>query len=313
MAKPSKKISKTFLVFLTISSLIWLLITFSKEYTTVIKYPVNYSNIAQDKLLQEAPIQSVDLTVKATGFRILRAKIGKSTIQLDASKLNRKGKSKFYFFPKNQKNKIQKQLLFGVNIQEIGVDTIYLNLGLLKSKKVGLNPNLDVNYHIGYGLLGNILYEPDSIVISGPELQVEKINGLNLSKLVLTDVKADFNETVAILHPKNQKNIKFGIHKVVVSGKVDKFTEGKLHIPFTVENLPENTNLTTLLEDVEVDFVVALSNFTKVSETSFKIKCDYSFSEKNNLGYLIPKLISKPSFIKSYKIYPTKIDFLIQK
>ena len=36
-------------------------------------------------------------------------------------------------------------------------------------------------------------------------------------------------------------------------------------------------------------------------------------SEKNNLGYLIPKIITKPDFIKSVKIIPTKIDFLIQK
>lgn len=72
-------------------------------------------------------------------------------------------------------------------------------------------------------------------------------------------------------------------------------------------------NLTTLIESIEVDFVVALSNFTKVSETSFKIECDFNFSEANSLGYLIPKVIVKPDFIKSIKINPTKIDFLIQK
>ena len=52
---------------------------------------------------------------------------------------------------------------------------------------------------------------------------------------------------------------------------------------------------------------------TKVSKLSFKIECDYSVSEKNNLGYLIPKIIEKPDFIKSVKIIPTKVDFLIQK
>lgn len=311
--KPSKKIPKTFISFLVISFIIWLLITFSKEYTTVITHPVSYKNIAQNKLLQEAPIKEIDIAIKATGFKILRAKIGAKNINIEASNLQRKNGSKFYLLPKNQIKKIQKQLLSGVVLQEIVQDTIYLNIGTLASKKVALKPNLDINYHIGYELLEEITIIPDSIVISGPENQLKKINQLNLNKLTLTDMKSDFNEEVAIVKQEDQKNIKTNISKVKVIGKVDKFTEGTLQIPYTIKNLPENTNLTILTENVEVVFIVALSNFEKVSEASFKIECDYKISEKNNLGYLIPKVIMQPNFIKSIKIVPTKIDFLIQK
>ena len=71
--KTSRKISKTFISFLVASFLIWLLITFSKEYTTVITYAVSYKNIPQNKLLQETPIKEIDITVKASGFKILRS------------------------------------------------------------------------------------------------------------------------------------------------------------------------------------------------------------------------------------------------
>ena len=64
---------------------------------------------------------------------------------------------------------------------------------------------------------------------------------------------------------------------------------------------------------MEVVFVVALSNFAKVSEASFTVECDFEISAKNNLSYLIPKVITQPDFIKSLKIVPLKIDFLIQK
>lgn len=313
MAKSSKKIPKTFFSFLIISSLIWLLITFSKEYVTTVTYPVNYINIAQDKLLQDSPVKKIDISIKASGFKILRTKISNKTIHIDASRLNRKSKTKFYILPENHSLKIQEQLLSGVHLQEVIQDTIYLNLGLLTSKKVALKPNIEIDYHIGYDLLNDIKYEPDSIIISGPESQIEKIEFLNLSKLTLTDVKSNFSKQVSILKPEHSQSLKFNITKASISGKVDKFTEGKLQIPFIVKNLPKNTNLTTLIETVEVDFVVALSNFVKVSEESFKVECDYNFSENNNLGYLIPKVIVKPDFIKSIKIFPTKIDFLIQK
>jgi hypothetical protein len=309
--KTSRKISKTFISFLVASFLIWLLITFSKEYTTVITYAVIYKNIPQNKLLQEAPINTIDITVKASGFKILRSNFKNKKIQLEASDLQRKEHSKFYFLTKNQVKKIQQQLLFGVELKEIEQDTIYLNLGLLTSKKVALKPNLDINYHIGYDLLNEIKISPDSIVISGPEAQVEKTNYLDLSELKLDDVKSDFSEEVTILKLNN--NFKISDLKTIISGSVDKFTEGKLQVSFTTKNLPKDINLTILSEKVEIVFVVALSNFSKISEASFKVECDYLISEKNNLGYLIPKVILAPDFIKSIKIIPKKIDFLIQK
>jgi hypothetical protein len=309
--KNFKKIPKTFISFLVASFLIWFLITFSKEYTTVITYAVNYKNIPQNKLLQETPINNIDITVKASGFKILRSKFKNKKIQLEASKLKRKGHSKFYFLTKSQVTKIQKQLLFGVELKEILQDTIYLNLGVLTSKRVAIKPNLEINYHVGYDLLNEIKISPDSIVISGPEAQVKKIDYLELSELKLNDVKSNFLEEVSVLKLNN--NFKYSTQKITISGNVDKFTEGKLQIPFTTKNLPKNINLTTLSEKVEVIFVVALSNFSKISEASFKVECDYLISEKNNLGYLIPKVILEPVFIKSVKIIPKKIDFLIQK
>jgi hypothetical protein len=311
--KTPRKIPKTFISFLIASFLIWLLITFSKEYTTIIAYTINYKNIPQNKLLQETPVKKIDITVKATGFKLFRSKLKNKQIDLEVSSLQQKKNSKFYLLTKSQLTKIQKQLLSGVEIKEIAQDTIYLNLGILTSKKVALKPNLEINYHIGYGLLNDIKIKPDSIVISGPEAQVKNINHLELSKLTLNDVKSNFTEEVTILKSNKENNFKFSAQKAMISGDVDKFTEGKLQIPFTTINLPAHVNLTTLSENVEVVFVVALSNFAKISEASFKVECDYTISEKNSLGYLIPKVIVAPDFIKSVKIIPKKIDFLIQK
>ncbi|SDR83106.1 YbbR-like protein [Polaribacter sp. KT25b] len=311
--KTTQKIPKTFIGFLIASFFIWLLITFSKEYSTVITCPVNYINIQQDKLLQETPIKQIDIAVKSSGFKLLRSKIYNKTINLESSVLQRKKGSKYYLLVKNQFTKIQKQLKSGIQLQEILQDTIYLNLGLLKSKKVVLKPDLDIKYQIGYALLGDIKVVPDSIVISGPEDQLKKITSLNLKKITLNDLKENFSEEVQIVEQTKGKNLKFSTAKATVSGNVERFTEGRLKIPFITKNLPDHINLTTLSDNVEVVFIVALSNFTKVSEASFTVECDFEISEKNNLSYLIPKVTTKPDFIKSFKIVPTKIDFLIQK
>ncbi|WP_298777995.1 hypothetical protein [uncultured Polaribacter sp.] len=311
--KPTKKISKTFIGFLIASIFIWLLITFSKEYTTVINFPVEYVKIEQNKLLQEVPLKEIGISVKASGFKLVGAKINPIKIQLNASNLQRKSISKFYFLPKYQVNNIQKQLTSKIVLQEILQDTIYLNLGVLASKKVPLKPNFDINYHIGYDLINDILIDPDSVIISGPENQINNIKFLNTNSLVLNDVRSDFNNTLEVIKPKNADKLKIDISDIKVFGKVEKFTEGSFKVPFEIKNLPKEVSLTSLAKEVEVVFVVALSNFNKVNAFSFKIECDYAISEKNNLGYLIPKIVEKPDFLKSYRVLPAKIDFLIQK
>lgn len=311
--KGTKKVSKNFIGFLVASVLIWLLITLSKEYTTTIAYPVSYIKIPQDKLLQSTPKEGIDIVIKASGFKIITTKFKKKPIVLTANSLNRKSVTKYYFLTKNQLINIQKQLLSDVQLQQIIQDTLFLDLGTLGSKKIAIKPILDINYHIGYDISKKINIKPDSIIISGPESIINKIKFIETTILKLDDVKSDFEEKVEILMPKNEKNINFNKESITISGVVEKFTEGSFKIPYTIVNLPENLELKTLSKTVEVVFVVGLSNFNKINKDSFIVACDYNNAEKNNLSYLVPKVISKPNFLKSVKVVPTIIDFLIQK
>ena len=311
--KAKNKIPKTFFIFLIASGFIWLLITFSKEYSSRITYNINYSKIPQNKLLQEKPLKELTLAIKGTGFKILTSNINKKSITLDASKLTSRGNSKYYFLLRNQITSIKNQVPSGIEVLNIEIDTIYLNLGSLKSKKIALKPNLDLEFHIGYDLLNEIKITPDSVLVSGPENQIDTLRYLNLKELSLLDVKNDFTNTVDIEIPSSLSGLKLRLKKASISGEVDKFTEGSLTVPFTIKNVPDSINITTLSEKVNVKFVTALSNFNKISENSLKIECDYLATKEDNLNYLIPKLIFKPDYIKSYKIIPNKIDFLIRK
>ena len=307
------KISKSFIVFLITAVVIWFLITLSKVYTISISFPVKYSALSQDKILQNEPLKEIDILVKSTGFNILSTRFLNQGIELNAGNLNKKSTFSYYFLIKNQKNKIQRQLRSGIEIQEISLDTIYLELGSLISKKVPLIPNLEIDYHIGYDLLDAEVIRPDSILISGPEAYVDQIDEIHLELLKLDDVKSDFSQKVKILRPENSNNLKVASEFATISGRVEKFTEGVFEIPYKVLNLPEGVDVTSLHKTVKVYFVVGLSDFNKIDKNFFQVVCDYTLSKENNLDYLVPKVIVKPAFIKSFKVVPNKIDFLIQK
>ncbi|MDX6747187.1 hypothetical protein SHK09_10325 [Polaribacter sp. PL03] len=310
--KSKKKIPKTFIVFLLVSILIWLLITLSKEYVTTIVFPINYSNISQNKILQATPVKELEIVVKTNGFKILRTRVNTKNITINASTLIKKKGTKHYLLVKNQKQNILKQMPSGVVLQEVIKDTLFLDVGSLVSRKLRLKPNVKIKYHVGYDLSEEIKVKPDSILVSGPENYISEINSIALLPIELEDVKSDFIRKAAIKKPNGIKNLKFESKEITISGKVEKFTEGTLNVRYRITNVPDGITLNTLSKEVEFTFIVGLSSFNKINKNSILIDCDYNMAVSNNLSYLIPKLVHKPSEIKSYKIIPNKIDFLIQ-
>ncbi len=308
----SKRVSKSFIGFLVASILIWFLITLSKNYVTNLTFSTSYINIPQNKLLQKEPIKELDAIVETSGFNILSSRFSKKSIVLDAKDLNEKS-AKYFFLTRNLINNIQKQVPSGIQIKEFVKDTIHLDLGSLASKKVAVIPNLEINYHIGYDASELIKLNPDSVTISGPDSQIKQIEQINLELLKLDDVKSSFSKKVKIIMPNNSNGIKVDSSFVLIKGEVEKFTEGTFEVPFKVINLPKEIELTTLNRTVEVVFIVGLSNFNKIDKNFFEVVCDYNLSKENNLNYLLPKVVIKSNLIKSFKVIPNKIDFLIQK
>ena len=294
------------------SILIWLLITLSKEYITTISFPIEYGEISQNKLLLANQTKALEVVVKTNGFKILRTRFNTKSLLINLNTLISKKGTTYYLLLKSKKQSIKRQLPSGVSLQEIIKDTLFVKLGSLVTKKLAVKSNLKISYHIGYDLSGEISLKPDSILVSGPENYISKIKNIELIPIVFEDVKTDFIRKVAVKAPEGIKDLKFNIKEVIVSGKIEKFTEGILNVPFKIINVPAGITINTLNKKVQVTYIVGLSSFNKIDENSFQIECDYAMSASNRLGYLIPKVVLKSSEIKSYKLIPNEINFLIQ-
>jgi hypothetical protein len=182
----------------------------------------------------------------------------------------------------------------------------------LSSKKIPVKGDFDFYYKPGYHLVNSIKINPDSVLVSGTKEQVDALQYLQLEKLTLRDVSKPINQTLKIKEVK-ETTIKFNIKKAKIFGEIDRFTESSIELPFEVLNLPSDLSINTFPKSVKLIYQVGLANFNKINMNSFKVVCDYQHSVKNNLNYLIPKVILKPEFVLSVKLTPNKIEYLIQK
>ena len=285
----------------------------SKEYVAVVSLNISYDELPQDKVLQTAPEKELQIIAKGSGFKLLSTRFFNHSVQLKTTNLSKNKEDKYFFLTSNQRLHIQRQLVSGLQLEAFFKDTIYLEIGDLVSKKVPVKSNLKIEYRIGFDALKPIEIKPDSILVSGTEKQLKAIKSLTFKPLVLENVSANFREKATLIVPQNLKNVKHNINEVVLTGFVEKYTEGSFEIPFTIKNLPKNVNITTFPKLVKVVFKVDLPRFNSVKERSFTVVCDYRVSEINGFSYLIPKIVSKPGFVKNVKITPNKIGYLIQK
>ena len=306
-------IPKSFFGFLIASFLFWLLANLSKEYITTINYYVDYKKLAQNKIFEEEPVQEIPIRVKATGFKLLSANFSKRTIDLLVDKLKTKSNGMNYFLPNQQAGLIQKQLYSGLRLDRVLTDTIDLHLGILATKKVPVIANNQINFELGYDFATPIHTIPDSITVSGPDAQLSVIKSVDTKSIVFENLSESQIINIGLEVPSDNEKVKISHNVVEVVIDVDKFTEGSFYIPFEIENLPFGTKINTFPKNVKLTYKVGLNNFNKITPESFKVICDYRASKENDLSYLIPKIEMKPSLVKSARISPNKIDFLIQK
>ena len=183
----------------------------------------------------------------------------------------------------------------------------------MTSKKVPVVGNFDLNYKLGYHLISALKITPDSMLVSGPESQIQNLKSLPISALSLTDISTNINLTLPIEVEKISDKLKFSKKEVQITGEVRQFTEGTMEVPFSIINLPESVQINTFPKTIEIKYQVEISKFKEIHANSFKVYCDYQQAINGGLSYMVPKLSIKPNFVTSVIITPAKIDFLIQK
>lgn len=303
----------SFILFFLLSVVFWFMTKLSKEYDGTIKFPVIYNNLPDNKLLQENPLNFIEIHVKTSGFKLISAKVSPKKLEIDASNIYYKSLTDYYLLVSQQKLAIQKQMITGIEIDHFIRDSIAFNLGLLKVKKIPVNLFSDITFAEGYEFKEGININPDSITIKGPESILDTIAYVSTTLFQKKLLNSSIKEIVNIQNFSSDSNIRFQQDKIEISAIVEEFTEGEVEVPLTLLNLPNNKSINTFPKLVKITYKVALSNFNKISSSAFLIECDYNMSKINNLPYLIPKLVESSSLVRNIRISPLKIDFIINR
>lgn len=288
----------------------WLFMALNGKYKYTAKTELIYKDEPQNKAFKPLQPDMVDLTVEGTGWQLLfsRLRINPQSITVSLEKLNRKN---FVLFSE-QIDQVNKQLETSQKIISIKPDTLYFDFSKRTNKRVPIKLTSKLNFANQYGISNPIQLKPAYVNISGPQEELAKIAEWATDTLKLDDLQQTTNTRVAI-RENYSNNISIYPSSVGVVIPVDEFTEKTVEVPLKIINNIDYYDVKLYPKKVKVTFLVALSSYQEVNEDFIEAVVDINEWKKLRHNKLSVQINRFPSYCKFVKVFPDKINFIIEK
>lgn len=307
-----KRKVKIFLIFLLCASLAWLINKLSLTYTSNTSFKVEYINIPDDFLLATSPKDEIAVRLKAVGFQFLGYELKPKHIQLDVSKVMYDN-DRYYLTSDQIRIQLEAQLSNSSALVDFESDAIYFDFTSLETKKIPVEAVLQLDFSANHILEGDIKVDPDSIQVSGPKSQIDSVSVVRSMKVIKDNLNNSFVEEVDLNLPKNLNGTSFSDHKVQISGKVVKFSEKVLAVPVQVINLPDNVQVRTFPEVVEVRCQGTLDHLKELEEEDFVVEADYAKTNKETGNRLSIQLVQYPRTLHNVVLSVNEVEFILRR
>ncbi len=283
----------------------WILTILGKNRHFEIQVPIVFINVPFDQALLVDHNRQVSFTVEGSGWFFLKSKIQNlsDTLVID---LNEYEHSREIDLIKKI-NSIDKISLEKLNIVDISPAKLKFSFEKKNTKKVPVKFNGNIKFAKQFGLKSNIRISPDSIIISGPQEDINQINSWEINPINLAELTDDQLFDVN-LKPAINNNILLSNQIVSVFIPVEKYTTKRLNVPIHIKAIVPFAKINIYPDQAEVNFLVGISKYKSINENSFRV---VAIKEKNLMNKLKLGIEKTPDGIQDLKLTPHLVDYLI--
>lgn len=300
-----------FSVFLLISAAIWLLNALSKNYTTVIEYPLVYTDFPEDKVSVGEMPGHLDLQINSHGYALLRYKLFRKPVPISFSvseyNLNdgQDGSSEF-ILTRYLKEPIARQLPAELQLLEIAPDTLHFQFAGRVTRMVKIKPDFRYSIDKQFTIKDEILLNPDSVEVTGPDIILDTMAYVYTEALDLGELTRNYTDKVRL---NQEAELSYNISRVNCSIELERFTELQVTIPIEVLNLPDSILLQTFPSSIKISCKVGLSKYERIESYPFRAVVDYEKIEER-AQTLNVSIQNPPDYLLGYEYTPRTVEFL---
>jgi hypothetical protein len=304
-----------FSIFLLISVFIWLLNALSKNYTSVIVYPLEYTDLPEDKVFVGDLPGHLDLRVNAHGYALLRYQVFRKPVpisfKVSAFTLNRPGQdsTRAYILTRYLKDQVSRQLPTELRLLEVKPDTLHFQFASKATRMVSVKPDFHFEVDPQFTTRAGIMIEPESVEVTGPDVILDTLAHVYTVRNDLGLLSRSYNDRVKL---QKTGDLEYNISRVNCTIDLERYTELQLSIPVEVLNLPDTLSIQTFPSAVKLTCTVGLSKYDRMDKTLFRAVVDYSAAGENSreMEVTFQRL---PAYLLSYDYSPKSVEFLVSR
>lgn len=300
-----------FSVFLLISASIWLLNALSKNYSTVIEYPLVYTDFPEDKVFVGEMPGNLNLQINSHGYALLRYKLFRKPVpisfKISAFNLSRgQDSSSAYILTRYLKDQIATQLPAELQLLEIKPDTLHFQFADLVTRMVKIKPDFIFTIDKQFTIKDKIELIPDSVEVSGPDLILDTLEYVYTERYDLGELTRDYSDKARL---NKQPDLNYGLSRVNCSIELERFTVLQVTVPIDVLNLPDSILLQTFPPSIKLNCKVGLSKYESIEGYPFRAQVDYQEIE-DGVTALNVSIQNMPLYLLGFEYYPKNVEFL---
>lgn len=300
-----------FSVFLIISASIWMLNALSKNYTSIIEYPLIYTDFPEDRVFVGEMPEHLDLQINAHGYALLRYKMFRKPVpisfKISAFNMSRRSdSSSAYILTRYLRDQISTQLPAELQLLEIKPDTLHFQFTERVTRRVKVRPDLAFSVDNQFTIKDEIQLFPDSVDLTGPDLILDTMDFASTERMDLGLLTRNFRDKVKL---KQIPELLYSVSRVDCSIELERFTEMQVPVSIEVLNLPDSILLQTFPSRVILTCRVGLSKYDRMESHPFRAVVDYELIDERT-KVLNVNVQNVPLYLLSYEYSPKSVEFL---
>ena len=299
----------TFLFFLMLSAIFWLIMTLNEGYEKELKIPVRIVNVPKNVMLTSPSVDTVRATVRDQGWVLLNYMFGEynNNVKIDFRNYD-KTFGKGVVPNADLKRLIEQSLESSSKVTAVKPEKLEYFYNNGEHKRVPVHWNGRVIPEQLF-FISHVDYKPDTVDVYASREKLDSIRIVYTEPLNYVGFRDTLLVDCKLAHAADVKVVP---ERIQVVFHTDLLTEESIDVPIKCINLPAGKTLRTFPAKVQVNFVAGVSQIRELTADEFIVVADYleieqKASEKCNI-YLkeVPHGISRAT------LNTKQVDYLIE-
>lgn len=297
-----------FLLFLGITLFLWWSQTMNQNYETVMKVPVELTDVPDDVRVTAIPVKQITVSLSGKGAALRKSgrRGSRHVINVRSNDFNM-AQGRASLSTTRLKDSITSLIPTSVSVRSISPDSLLYLYQLQRSVMIPVEFEGNVESQDQY-FLERIDFNPDSI-----RAKVLLTDTMSHRAVVETGtIVLSSDTTIRTVPIKGISGVLFSADEVEMRVISQQYTEKSIEVPIIGVNFPDYLTLKSFPSKAVVTVWVKMSEYDRVTAADFQVVVDYNDIAGSDASKARLRIFSQPANVRNVRLQTRSVDYLME-